>query len=54
LYRKFEDSFFLVVGTKTCDYFLQNPLEVMIFAKPYYAMVELEGDILAPLNDYKK
>ncbi|CAK9227507.1 unnamed protein product [Sphagnum troendelagicum] len=40
LYRKIEDSFFLVVGTKTCDYFLQNPLKVMIFAKPYYAMLE--------------
>jgi light-independent protochlorophyllide reductase subunit N len=31
LYQKIEDSFFLVVGTKMCDYFLQNVLEVMIF-----------------------
>ena len=46
LYQKIEDSFFLVVGTKTCGYFLQNALGVMIFAEPRYAMAELEeGDI---------
>ena len=32
LYQKIEDSFFLVIGTKTCGYFLQNALGVMIFA----------------------
>ncbi len=54
LYQKIEDSFFLVVGTKTCGYFLQNALGVMIFAEPRYAMAELEeGDISAQLNDYK-
>ena len=53
LYQKIEDSFFLVVGTKTCGYFLQNALGVMIFAEPRYAMAELEeGDISAQLNDY--
>ena len=26
LYQKIEDSFFLVIGTKTCGYFLQNAL----------------------------
>nr|WBV80319.1 protochlorophillide reductase subunit ChlN [Phlegmariurus squarrosus] len=53
LYQKIEDSFFLVVGTKTCGYFLQNSLGVMIFAEPRYAMAELEeGDISAQLNDY--
>jgi len=37
-----------------CDYFLQNVLGMMIFAKSHYAMVELEeGDILAKLNDYQ-
>ena len=46
LYQKIEDSFFLVIGTKTCGYFLQNALGVMIFAEPRYAMAELEeGDI---------
>jgi light-independent protochlorophyllide reductase subunit N len=53
LYQKIEDSFFLVIGTKTCGYFLQNALGVMIFAEPRYAMAELEeGDISAQLNDY--
>ena len=55
LYQKIEDSFFLVIGTKTCGYFLQNALGVMIFAEPRYAMAELEeGDISAQLNDYNE
>jgi light-independent protochlorophyllide reductase subunit N len=53
LYQKIEDSFFLVIGTKTCGYFLQNAMGVMIFSEPRYAMAELEeGDISAKLNDY--
>jgi light-independent protochlorophyllide reductase subunit N len=53
LYQKIEDSFFLVIGTKTCGYFLQNAMGVMIFAEPRYAMAELEeGDISAKLKDY--
>nr|YP_010409110.1 photochlorophyllide reductase subunit N [Adiantum flabellulatum]URH13340.1 photochlorophyllide reductase subunit N [Adiantum flabellulatum] len=55
LYQKIEDSFFLVVGTKTRGYFLQNALGVTIFAEPRYAMAELEeGDISAQLNDQKE
>lgn len=55
LYQKIEDSFFLVIGTKTCGYFLQNALGVMIFAEPRYAMAELEeGDISAQLTDSKE
>jgi light-independent protochlorophyllide reductase subunit N len=55
LYQKIEDSFFLVIGTKTCGYFLQNALGVMIFPEPRYAMAELEeSDISAQLNDYKE
>nr|YP_009646323.1 ChlN subunit of protochlorophyllide reductase [Chloropicon roscoffensis]QBX97963.1 ChlN subunit of protochlorophyllide reductase [Chloropicon roscoffensis] len=55
LYQKIEDSFFLVIGTKTCGYFLQNALGVMIFAEPRYAMAELEEeDISAQLNDYQE
>nr|YP_010981778.1 protochlorophyllide reductase subunit N [Lygodium circinatum]UYR96152.1 protochlorophyllide reductase subunit N [Lygodium circinatum] len=55
LYQKIEDSFFLVVGTKTCGYFLQNALGVMIFAEPRYAMAELEeGDTSAQLNDQEE
>ena len=53
LYQKIEDSFFLVIGTKTCGYFLQNAMGVMIFAEPRYAMAELEeSDISAQLSDY--
>jgi light-independent protochlorophyllide reductase subunit N len=55
LYQKIEDSFFLVIGTKTCGYFLQNAMGVMIFAEPRYAMAELEeADISAQLNDYEE
>ncbi len=55
LYQKIEDSFFLVIGTKTCGYFLQNAMGVMIFAEPRYAMAELEeGDISAQLKDYEE
>nr|YP_009367753.1 ChlN subunit of protochlorophyllide reductase [Neodangemannia microcystis]ARK14739.1 ChlN subunit of protochlorophyllide reductase [Neodangemannia microcystis] len=55
LYQQIEDSFFLVIGTKTCGYFLQNAMGVMIFAEPRYAMAELEeGDIAAQLNDFKE
>nr|YP_635867.2 photochlorophyllide reductase subunit N [Oltmannsiellopsis viridis] len=55
LYQQIADSFFLVIGTKTCGYFLQNAMGVMIFAEPRYAMAELEeGDIAAQLNDYKE
>nr|YP_009546072.1 photochlorophyllide reductase subunit N [Gloeochaete wittrockiana]YP_009546103.1 photochlorophyllide reductase subunit N [Gloeochaete wittrockiana]ASQ40133.1 photochlorophyllide reductase subunit N [Gloeochaete wittrockiana]ASQ40164.1 photochlorophyllide reductase subunit N [Gloeochaete wittrockiana] len=55
LYQKIEDSFFLVIGTKTCGYFLQNSMGVMIFAEPRYAMAELEeGDVSAQLNDYEE
>lgn len=53
LYQNIEDSFFLVIGTKTCGYFLQNAMGVMIFAEPRYAMAELEeGDILGQLQAY--
>nr|YP_010261163.1 protochlorophyllide reductase subunit N [Cephaleuros karstenii]UIB39104.1 protochlorophyllide reductase subunit N [Cephaleuros karstenii] len=55
LFSKITDSFFLVIGTKTCGYFLQNALGVMIFAEPRYAMAELEeSDIAAKLSDYKE
>lgn len=51
--KRFKIVFFLVIGTKTCGYFLQNALGVMIFAEPRYAMAELEeGDISAQLKDY--
>nr|YP_010702219.1 protochlorophyllide reductase subunit N [Asplenium castaneoviride]YP_010702307.1 protochlorophyllide reductase subunit N [Asplenium ruprechtii]WCL38435.1 protochlorophyllide reductase subunit N [Asplenium castaneoviride]WCL38523.1 protochlorophyllide reductase subunit N [Asplenium castaneoviride]WCL38611.1 protochlorophyllide reductase subunit N [Asplenium ruprechtii] len=55
LYQKIEDSSFLVVGTKTCGYFLQSAPGVTIFAEPRYAMAESEeGDISAQLNDQEE
>jgi light-independent protochlorophyllide reductase subunit N len=55
LYQKIEDSFFLVIGTKTCGHFLQNSMGVMIFSEPRYAMAELEeSDISAKLNDQEE
>lgn len=55
LYQKIEDSFFLVIGTKTCGYFLQNALGVMIFAEPRYAMAELEeADILGQCDAFNE
>jgi light-independent protochlorophyllide reductase subunit N len=55
LYQKIQDSFFLVIGTKTCGYFLQNAMGVMVFSEPRYAMAELEeGDISAKLKDYEE
>nr|YP_009948642.1 protochlorophyllide reductase subunit N [Sphaeropteris brunoniana]YP_010395740.1 protochlorophyllide reductase ChlN subunit [Cyathea lepifera]QKV46621.1 protochlorophyllide reductase subunit N [Cyathea lepifera]QOH97823.1 protochlorophyllide reductase subunit N [Sphaeropteris brunoniana]UQJ73815.1 protochlorophyllide reductase ChlN subunit [Cyathea lepifera] len=55
LYQKIEDSFFSVVGTKTCGYFLQNAPGVTILAEPRYATAESEeGDISAQLNDQKE
>nr|UZA61482.1 protochlorophyllide reductase subunit N [Hyalogonium fusiforme] len=55
LYQTIAGSFFLVIGTKTCGYFLQNALGVMIFSSPRYAMAELEeADISSQLNDFKE
>jgi light-independent protochlorophyllide reductase subunit N len=46
LYQKIEDSFFLVIGTKTCGYFLQNAMDVMIFVASRYAMADLGMTIM--------
>ena len=37
LHHKMQDSFFLVVGTGSCQGFLQTALGVMIFAQPRFA-----------------
>jgi len=42
LYQKIEDSFFLVIGTKTCGHFLQNSMGVMVFSEPRYATCTTE------------
>lgn len=42
-----QDSFFLVVGTGSCQGFLQTALGVMIFAQPRFATALLDEDDLA-------
>ncbi len=47
LHHKMQDSFFLVVGTHSCQGFLQTALGVMIFAKPRFATAVLDEDDLS-------
>jgi light-independent protochlorophyllide reductase subunit N len=47
LHHKMQDSFFLVVGTGSCQGFLQTALGVMIFAKPRFATAVLDEDDLS-------
>jgi light-independent protochlorophyllide reductase subunit N len=51
LHRKMQDSFFLVVGSRTCAHLLQSAAGVMIFAEPRFATAILEEGDLAGLND---
>lgn len=51
LHRKMTDSFFLVVGSRTCSHFLQSAAGVMIFAEPRFATALLEERDLAGLTD---
>jgi len=46
LHHKMQDSFFLVVGTGSCQGFLQTALGVMVFAKPRFATAVLDEDDL--------
>jgi light-independent protochlorophyllide reductase subunit N len=47
LHHKMQDSFFLVVGTGSCQGFLQMALGVMIFARPRFATALPDEDDLA-------
>ncbi len=51
LHRKMQDTFFLVVGSRTCAHLLQSAAGVMIFAEPRFATAILEEGDLAGLND---
>ncbi len=46
LHHKMQDSFFLVVGTGSCQGFLQTALGVMIFAQPRFGTAVLDEDDL--------
>ncbi|MBC6408326.1 MAG: ferredoxin:protochlorophyllide reductase (ATP-dependent) subunit N [Rhodobacteraceae bacterium] len=51
LHRKMQDTFFLVVGSRTCAHLLQSAAGVMIFAEPRFGTAILEEIDLAGLAD---
>jgi light-independent protochlorophyllide reductase subunit N len=51
LHRKMPDSFFLVVGSRTCAHLMQAAAGVMIFAEPRFGTAILEEKDLAGLAD---
>ncbi len=51
LHRKMQDTFFLVVGSRTCAHLLQAAAGVMIFAEPRFGTAILEEKDLAGLAD---
>jgi len=51
LHRKMQDTFFLVVGSRTCAHLLQSAAGVMIFAEPRFGTAILEETDLAGLAD---
>lgn len=52
LHHKMQDSFFLVVGTGSCQGFLQTALGVMLFAKPRFATAVLDEDDLGGADTF--
>ena len=51
LHRKIQDSFFLVVGSRTCAHLIQSAAGVMIFAEPRFATAIIDERDLAGLAD---
>ncbi|WPL15811.1 ferredoxin:protochlorophyllide reductase (ATP-dependent), subunit N [Thiorhodovibrio winogradskyi] len=51
LHRKMQDSFFLVVGSRTCAHMMQSAAGVMIFAEPRFGTALLQDRDLAGLAD---
>lgn len=51
LHRKMHDTFFLVVGSRTCAHLLQSAAGVMIFAEPRFATAILQERDLAGMAD---
>jgi light-independent protochlorophyllide reductase subunit N len=53
LYRKIRGSFFLIVGSHTCQFFVQSALGVMVFSEPRFATAIIEeGDLAAKTADF--
>jgi light-independent protochlorophyllide reductase subunit N len=51
LHRKMQDTFFLVVGSRTCAHLIQSAAGVMIFAEPRFGTAILDDRDLAGLAD---
>ncbi len=51
LHRKIQDTFFLVVGSRTCAHLLQSAAGVMIFAEPRFGTAIIDERDLAGLAD---
>jgi light-independent protochlorophyllide reductase subunit N len=51
LHRKIQDTFFLVVGSRTCAHLVQSAAGVMIFAEPRFATAIIDDHDLAGLAD---
>jgi len=51
LHRKMQDTFFLIVGSRTCAHLMQSAAGVMIFAEPRFGTAILEERDLAGLAD---
>ena len=53
LHRKIQDTFLLVVGSRTCAHLIQSAAGVMIFAEPRFATAIIDERDLAGLADTK-
>lgn len=51
MHRKIQDSFFLVIGSRTCAHLIQSAAGVMIFAEPRFATALIEERDLAGRAD---
>ena len=51
LHRRLQDTFFLIVGSRTCAHLMQSAAGVMIFSEPRFATAVIEDRDLAGLAD---
>ena len=51
LHRKFQDAFFLIVGSRTCAHLMQSAAGVMIFAEPRFGTAILTDRDLSGMAD---
>ena len=51
LHRKMQDTFFLIVGSRTCAHLMQSAAGVMIFAEPRFGTAIIDERDLAGMAD---